>query len=615
MSLLFKVIYTALLLGIASGAVRELWQVWFDTRVYVGKFDIITGTGKDAEASEAFAKRIVAEQTILAQQLLDYSSRRDALSDTTYRIDGIAPLQLPPEILGGIDITVQEINVRQLLMALRRGFLAPNEVRGSVTQSEGSVIAAVEWPRAPVISGSNASITKFLVRSRGDVQAVAGYIACSISWARASGGEQSILARIATWLDQMRMSSRHDIVSGPSDSPVNVNLSTLSREQFCDFATALNKLYALEEAASTRAGLSEEQANTVRRWTAILRTHYSDKQVLPDIYRLRGDLLDLLPEGNRQPGELVEAQEDRLRYAMLSPNLRDLPDEEKRMAALALARPALLLEDGKPQDVQANWSTLLNHQLAEIGIVAAASGMVTNAQGRHLGTGFIVAPRLMMTAGFVMDAAIARPAGAEAPEEGSPQLCFGPSDNPCKTELTIGKMVYDGRSKGSNVMLLELPQHDPALIPAVSFADATIEANTVIGRYAYVIGYPTIDFRMPPDFMHHLLSQMGGRKRLMPGRILAFGTGSDRPDRKVFTSDISTSSGTGGGPLTDLQSGKVIGMSYAGQWQGEHGKFSYSEPIPAEALQMILKRSSGSLELAAPSDKAEEKTAAPAGQN
>jgi hypothetical protein len=135
MSLLLKIVYSALLIGLVGVAVRELWTVWLDPRVYIGKFDVVTESGEDSEKSDAFAKRIVAAQTILAQQLTDYQSRNSANtpSDTTYAISGMEPLLLPPEALAGIDITVQNVNLRQLLSVVRRNFLAPNEVSGQVT--------------------------------------------------------------------------------------------------------------------------------------------------------------------------------------------------------------------------------------------------------------------------------------------------------------------------------------------------------------------------------------------------------------------------------------------------------------------------------------------------
>lgn len=576
MSLLFKVIYTVLLLGITSVAIRELWFVWLDKRVYIGRFDVITGLGKDDAESDAFAKRIVAQQSILVQQLTDYGTRRDALSDTTYRVDGIAPLQLPPEVMGGIDITVQEINVRQVLTAVRRAFLAPNEITGSVTQQESSVMALVNWPGAPDIAGDNGAIARFLTPNRGNAQAVAAHIACSITWARASSEGTGPFAQAGSWINGRLAKATQEPQGLAKLSP---------RAQFCDFMAALGDLYALEEMASSVDGLGDPQTNTVRRHAAVLRSHYADKTVLPDIYRLRADLLDLLPEEKRVPGELVDAQEDRLRYAMLSPTLRTLPEEERRIAALALARPAIRLEDGKPHDVPPNWTSLLVRRSADIAAISAATGMVVDADGKHVATGFIVAPGLMVTTRHVLDPMIGK--DGEEPPAGVLKLCMGFADDRCADSLAMEKIVYDGSSDGSNVALVELRAHDPALIVPVPIADTAIEPNTVIGRYAYVVGYPAIDFRMPAEFNVRLLQNVGGVKRVMPGRILAFG------GRSIFTSDISTTAGTGGGPFVDLLTGKVIGMSYAGMWQQKRGKFAYSESIPAAALETIRKRVGG----------------------
>jgi hypothetical protein len=92
--------------------------------VYIGQFEVVSETGKNADTSDTFPKRIVASQTILAQQLTDYQTRHsaDAPSDMTYAISGMTPLTLPPEALGGIDITVQSVNLRQVLTTVRRGF-------------------------------------------------------------------------------------------------------------------------------------------------------------------------------------------------------------------------------------------------------------------------------------------------------------------------------------------------------------------------------------------------------------------------------------------------------------------------------------------------------------
>jgi S1-C subfamily serine protease len=148
-------------------------------------------------------------------------------------------------------------------------------------------------------------------------------------------------------------------------------------------------------------------------------------------------------------------------------------------------------------------------------------------------------------------------------------------------------------------MLANLADHDDVLHPHLQLAEPLPAANTLIGQYAFVIGYPFRDPRMPEQFTERLLGKDQGRKRLMPGRILAFGregpgvVGSESPSAAVFTTDISTSGGTAGAPLIDLTTGQVIGMSFGGLWKGERGKFSYAESIPKGALASIERRVRG----------------------
>ena len=151
-------------------------------------------------------------------------------------------------------------------------------------------------------------------------------------------------------------------------------------------------------------------------------------------------------------------------------------------------------------------------------------------------------------------------------------------------------------------MLTNRVDHDVVLHTPLPLAEPVPAANTLVGQYAFVIGYPFRDPRRPAQFTDHLLGKEDGSKRLMPGRILAFGQGgptgvlgleSAKPPTAVFTTDISTSGGTGGAPLIELNTGRVIGVNFAGVWKGERGKFAYAELIPKGALDVILRRLSG----------------------
>jgi Trypsin-like peptidase domain len=567
--LLLKLVYSALLLGIVGVAARELWTVWLDTRVYIGAFDVVSESGNDDSASQAFPERIVAAQTILSQQVIDYQSRHggDAPSDPTYAIPGMAALSLPPEALAGVDITVQNINLRQILTAVRRGFLAPNEVSGRVTVRPGSVLAAVDWPQAPSLADGGSALTKFLAPSRVSAQEVAAYIACSISWARAASSDAKFAA--------------------------------FSRAQFCDFAAALADLYALEEAASTADGLDDKSIQRIRKHAATLRSYYEAKHVFPGVYRLRADLLELLPENKRTKEELIEAQEARVLYAMSSSELHALPEEEKRMAALALARPAILLDNtGNPKDPPENWADMLKRRTAEIGAAALSTGLIIGSDGNAVATGFIVAPGVMMTARYVIDAALGPPNAEVSPPAKPPKLCLGPSKDNCTALLELGEVLYPKKNEESRLVLVELRGHDPDLQPPLSLADSLPASNEVVGSYVYMIGYLFHDRHTPEDFVKRLLGEAEGQRRLMPGRVLAFGNVAriESDGNTVFTTDISTTSGAGGGPLIDLKTGKVIGVSYADVWKGERGKFAYADPIPRAALDIISQRTRGALD-------------------
>ena len=86
-----------------------------------------------------------------------------------------------------------------------------------------------------------------------------------------------------------------------------------------------------------------------------------------------------------------------------------------------------------------------------------------------------------------------------------------------------------------------------------------------------------------------LLGDAPGIKRLLPGRTLGFVPDPrPPPTAPVFKTDISTLGGTGGGPLVELVSGRVIGVHFAGEWDNEKGKFSSSELITPELVQAIV---------------------------
>jgi len=623
-----KAIYSALIFCVMLFLFRELVLVWFDSRVYIGKFDVVSNISTENPDSVKFAQRVVASQAILAQQLQTYQQVADlsAQTDDTYSLFPDQKLSLPQDALKGVDITVQNVNLTAIFTALRRGFTSPNEVSGSVTSTPGSVLAAIQWPKAPKPALASAErLNQFFVPSQSSYDSAAAYIACSLSWARGAAQSEA--------------------------------LASIPRDQFCGFSSALNVLYSLGEKAHVPKALKDDDIALIRRKTDILSSYKSIAPKLPDIYRLRADLFDLLPDDNRRQSDLVEAQEDRLSYALLSPIFENKTDEEKRFQVLAFARPAIILKNGEPDKAPHNWTSILARYNENVRRSALSTGIVfvnteTNAtdatiDGRHpLGTAFMVAPNLAITASHVLEGASYH----TKDKDRSPRLaiCFEDDPSKCSEFFRVSDIHYQSSVGDTDIALIEVEDHSPVFHPPLPLAEPSPLQGSLVGSYAFVVGYPFADPRMPTEFTTALFAGLmdkdndrlldataensneksgtlpviqnilnfftitqkpneeiqaeaevepdptdpqqqpilnSGVRRLMPGRLLAFNNVQGR-----FTSDISTTGGTSGAALTDFATGEVLGVSLAGRWQGERGKFSFSSPIPKEVREMINRR-------------------------
>jgi hypothetical protein len=565
--MLAKILYTILLVGGGIFLFREAYIVWWDERLFIGKFAVVGDSSKEAEAGTKFAASIVGSQAIIARQLVDYQSRRSSTSptDVTFVPPDLTPVGLPPAALSGMELKLQSVNIGEMVNSLRKSIAFPNEVNGTVTKRDGSVSAAVNWPDDGVFPTAAGVPSGFLTPSQPDEASAASYIAATIIWARAA--------------------------------QANKDLSKYSHAQFSDFALALTDLYALSENA-TKGKLSDEALILIRRRAAQLRSHYGQKPVYPDVYRLRADLLELLPHATQQ--ELTEAQDERLKYVMLSPKLATLPAEERRYAAMAVARPAIAYKDGAPADPPDNWASLLSKRVPELKRLADAVGSIHEPQeDKAVASGVIVAQGLLLTASFALTKETLEFGAKLAPDKRQ-SFCLGdPANCAAADRLTLGNVVYLKKTPESHIALVELLNHNPAVHPPALVAETPDDVTSLVGQYSVLVGFPQAISAafMPVAFVKHLLHGKSGVKRLMPGRVLAAGrtvSGSAKIDRAggpaYLTTDVSSMSGTAGGPLADLTTGKIIGMNFAGEWREDKGKFAYAEVIPKDALDIITGR-------------------------
>ena len=557
--MLAKLLYSALLAVVALAAAGELWRVWTDRLLYIGPFEYASAEGGADEKGKAFGVQVGLAHTLIFRQLQDYNQRGSGgSSDTTYNLGPDEQLAAFNDKLEDLALTYQNVNIGQLLAGLRKSLAQPNEVSGAVTKVDGKVWAKLAWPRAPEIDGK--AETSFLTDTHTDDAAAARQVACVIAWAQIAV-KSSVVAN-------------------------------MGRPYFCQWAGVLGDYSSLaaRQANAAPTAIADLRAQLNRMAAAGVR--------FPDIYRLRADLTDLLPAEARLP-LLVEAQNDRLTYALLTdPEIQKMPADERRLHALALARPAIRITDGQLVGTRDNWQSVLAPHADAIKRTAAAVGWLRAGESALSITGFRatafrIGPSLIMTVDFALNGGLrsrdaeSRASSTDTPIEG---LHFCQSDNalaacPQEQRFAVTDIVIDAR-EDSHIVVLRIDDRGSAV--SLKLRDTALAADTLVDQYAYIVGYPHHDARAPPVLLRALFGTTAGIKRLLPGRTLAL-QAEPFLARKFaqLTTDINTTGGTAGAPLVDLATGRVVGVHFGGRWDEQKGKFTFAEVItPALVTQL-----------------------------
>ncbi len=541
-----KIVYSGVLAAIVGVVLREFYLVWFDDRLIVGNFQISVD-GDTSANPEDFSKKVVAAQRTLALRMQDYQNLDDpsGFTDETFVFGDVGRFEVPRSALEGVNIVVQEVNITAIATALRKKFSAPNEISGHITSSDGSVLAVVEWPRAPKGTTADA-MDRFGVPAQTSLEGVAHYVGCAMIWAAAVTAEDSTVTQ-------------------------------LPRQQFCDFATGLSLLYALRP--KTPEEWSDEYKRRIRRHAKLLGRHSRTESIdrLPSLLRLQADLLDLLPD--QTPDEARVSQEARLQFALRTQEVDDMTEQQKREHILALARPAIIMRDSGPEDVPPNWKDRIERYSTNIEAAAKATGRL-DVSNRGNSSAFIVAPELALAPGYML------PSGTRAgpvPEGLRIRICFDGASDSCDDSAEVSEIVFVGAGpRDRDFALFGLRNHIQTDHPPLALVSADTPSADFVGEYAFAVGFALHPGRLPDQFAETLLGGKLGIRRVMPGRIMSF-----RSTQRDFMSDISTTLGTAGGPLVNMQSGEVLGMSSSGEWRGERGKFAFSPAIPKSVRDII----------------------------
>jgi len=251
---------------------------------------------------------------------------------------------------------------------------------------------------------------------------------------------------------------------------------------------------------------------------------------------------------------LAQAALDKLRSGEV-PGVDELTALE---IVIRLLRPVVLTRNGtiddlpeKPghqlysQEQKDEWSAFRT----KVEPVLDSIGRVETADGKHVGTGFLVGADLLATNRHVLGALTF---GAEVLQPGSARVVF---------RQEAGAANRPGDIVPIEAVVSVHPTLDLALLRVARQARTPIaldggrmsEGNNVV-----VIGYPAQDKANNPLFLAGVFQGRFGVRRAAVGEVL------DGIRLPAFFHDCSTTQGNSGSPIFSLDSGKVKGIHRAG---------------------------------------------------
>lgn len=280
-------------------------------------------------------------------------------------------------------------------------------------------------------------------------------------------------------------------------------------------------------------------------------------------------------------------------------------------------RPALPFRDGEVDLARAEaegWAGELQGYEKALGEVAAAVGRIDLA-GVHVGTGFLVAPNLVLTNRHVAEViakAYRRPLGEVwLMKAGRPWIDFARElDATATRRFAILRVVAAGpdpigmevNPRRLDAALLEIAETslegEPQSRP-LALLDPSSLANDDAGRI-FSIGYPgapafepkgpvpTTEEQAIMAALKRIFAMTYGVKRLSPGEILSrAGRVPDGGRGWVFTHDATTLGGASGSCIVRLAGGaaRVMGLHFGGAWL----KHNYAH-LTAKLKEPILDR-------------------------
>jgi len=275
--------------------------------------------------------------------------------------------------------------------------------------------------------------------------------------------------------------------------------------------------------------------------------------------------------------------------ALDEPDLQDFALEtivlRTARPVLAIRRDEAVLEFG-PED-SAIWKERLEAAGQSLARAIRAVGRVEvkhHPSYEWIGTGWLVAADVVVTNRHV---------ASEFGRRSGQQFVFRQSIGGQRMEASIDFIEEFDRGDSIEFAFERILHIEDEDGPDVAFVQVRPVAGRSLARhielataveedeYVAVIGYPARDSRIPEqDLMRKIFGDQYNKKRLAPGQVT-------RAEAKAVLHDCSTLGGNSGSVVLDLESGKAVGLHFAGRFLETN--YAVPAPIIAERLDQITR--------------------------
>lgn len=318
---------------------------------------------------------------------------------------------------------------------------------------------------------------------------------------------------------------------------------------------------------------------------------FQDKELIEEIRENlgRNESLELLTKYSIDPKKLSEKLNEINQAVEEGTEPNNLSEYEEAII-LRKARPALLIQNNKFEVPESDiWKQRL--ELYRNNIEKAISSVGRIELENHPsydwdGTGWIVSGNIIVTNRHVARHFATRKDNQFTfktnPENRRmrARLDFGEEfDTPLEKEFRLVEILYIAEDDQPDMAFFraEATSLDDENLPSsISLMTEELHSDTEVA----VIGYPASnDYKNDPKVIREVFGDIYNVKRLQPGKIT-----SVFENKKFFYHDCSTLGGNSGSVVIDIQSGKAVGLHFAGKFKKEN----YA--IPAKIILDQLNR-------------------------